>query len=564
MDTFLIILTISVTFLVLGIITKYLKFSLSFGIVISSLLMYPILKTIPLEKELLTQIQNVIIAIIFFSFGLFYKYKEKGSKSLILSVFNQILVLTIMYLIFSFIGFESFESFFLATIISLSSPILSVQSFINHKQEASRFSHANSNSQIAQTFIIGLFLAVTFSMISFPEQVSNQNFAREVTINLIKITLLTVNAHLFARFVLPKIITLTKSKNVESQGLDFLVLVTWGICLSYISNFIGINFVFGALIAGILISNSVDTSEVFSKFNSISNLLYSFLILIVISKLDFNYFFEKPILIIIIMLLTIVLKPLLNYLLVKFQGLSKRESFNFAITNETISEISIILVLIATTNNIVPKDFEQLVYITYILTTIVFLFDRSLLEKKYQLIKSKINFFEGSYKVNPLSNPKKDFIILGANNLGYNILNDFKEIPGKMLVIDYNSNSLLEAQKKGYDTRNLDLEDEDSYDFIPWRESKVIISCIDNDSISQKIIEKIKNRKYQIHLILTTSSFTQAIDFYRQGVDYIFMKDSIVKYFTQNFINIGNISKRELAYEKVRHLEDLKLIYRKN
>ena len=564
MDTFLIILLISFSFLVLGIITKYLKFSLSLGIVITSLIMYPVLKSVPLDKDVLNQIQNIIIAIIFFGFGLFFKYTSKGSKDLILSIFNQILVLGTMFIIFSFIGFESFESFFLATAISLSSPILSVQSFINHKQETSRFSQANSNAQIAQTFIIGIFLAVTFAVIAFPEQVSNQQIAREVIVNLIKISLLTVNSYLFARFVLPKIATLTKSKNMESQGLDILMLATWGVCLSYISNLIGINFVFGALIAGVLISNSVDTSEVFSKFNSISNLLYSILILVIVSKLDFNYFFEKPILILIVLVLTVVLKPLLNYLLVKIQGLSKREGFNFAITNETLSEISIVLVLITTTNNLVPRDFEHLIYIIYLLTTIIFLFDRSLLEKKYQLMKSKINFFENSYKVNPLSNPKKDFIILGANNFGYDILDDFTEIPGKMLVVDYDSKVLLGAQKKGYDTRNIDLEDEDSYDFIPWKESKVIVSCIDNDFISQRIIKKIKNKKYQGYLILTTTNHSQAIDFYRQGVDYVFMKDSIVKYFSQNFINIGNISKKELAYEKMKHIEDLKLFYKMN
>lgn len=560
-DTFFIILLISLTFLILGVITKYLKFSLSLGIVISSLILYPILKTLPLEKDLLNQVQNIIIAVIFFGFGLFFKYTSKGSKNLFISIFNQLLVLLVMYIIFSFIGFESFESFFLATVISLTSPILSVQSFINHKQETSRFSQTNSNSQIAQAFIIGLFLAITFSLISLPEQVSNQQIAREIIVNVIKISLLTVNAYLFARFVLPKIINLSKSKNIESQGLDVLIYTTWGLCLAYISNLIGLNFVLGAMIAGILISNSLNASEVFTKFNSISNLFYSILILIVVSKLDFNYFFEKPILIFIVVLLSIVLKPLLNYLLVKFQGLSKREGFFYSITAETISEISIVLVLIATTNNLVPKDFEQLIYITYILTTVIFLFDRALLEKKYQLLKSKINFFEDKFKVNSLSNPKKDFIIIGANKLGYDILSDFTNIPGKMLMVDYDSTKLTDSHKSGYDTIVLDMEDEESFDYIAWKEVKFIISCIDNDIVSQKIVQKIKNKKYQGYLILTTSDPVQAIDFYRQGVDYVFMKDSIVKYFTRNFINLGNISKKDLNYEKSKHIEDLKIIY---
>jgi len=65
-------------------------------------------------------------------------------------------------------------------------------------------------------------------------------------------------------------------------------------------------------------------------------------------------------------------------------------------------------------------------------------------------------------------------------------------------------------------------------------------------------------------LILTSSNHFQAIDFYRQGIDYVFMRDSIIKYFTRNFVNLGNISKKDLLSEKTKHIEDLKVIYKKN
>jgi Kef-type K+ transport system membrane component KefB len=516
------------------------------------------------DNNIINQIQNILIAVIFFGYTLFFKLNKNSSKDFFNPLINQISILVVMYIIFSFIGFETFESFFLATVVSLSSPILSVQSFINHKQETSRFSQLNSNSQIAQIIIIGFFLAVTSAIISLPDQFSTQQLSRETIVNILKISILSANAYLFARFILPKIMNLTKSKNLDAQGLDVLLIAVWGILIAYISNLVGVNYILGAMIAGVIIANSVNTSEVFNKFHSIGHILYAVLILIVVSKLDFNYFSEKPFLIFIVLVLVIVLKPLLNYILVKLQGLSKREGFIFSITNETISEISIILVLIVSVNNLVPKDFEQLIYIIYILSSIIFLFDRSLLEKKYALLKSKINFFEKSYKINPLSNPKKDFIILGANNLGYDILNDFTQIPGKLLLIDYDYSKLTSAQKSGYDTITIDLEDEESYDFIPWKDSKVIISCIDNDLVSQKIIQKIKNKKFQGYLILTSSNHFQAIDFYRQGIDYVFMRDSIIKYFTRNFVNLGNISKKDLLFEKTKHIEDLKVIYKKN
>jgi Kef-type K+ transport system membrane component KefB len=564
MDIFLVTFLIILTFLLLGIVTKYLKFSLTLGIITSSLVTYPLIKSVNFDNNIINQIQNILIAVIFFGYTLFFKLNKNSSKDFFNPLINQISILVVMYTIFSFIGFETFESFFLATVVSLSSPILSVQSFINHKQETSRFSQLNSNSQIAQIIIIGFFLAVTSAIISLPDQFSTQQLSRETIVNILKISILSANAYLFARFILPKIMNLTKSKNLDAQGLDVLLIAVWGILIAYISNLVGVNYILGAMIAGVIIANSVNTSEVFNKFHSIGHILYAVLILIVVSKLDFNYFSEKPFLIFIVLVLVIVLKPLLNYILVKLQGLSKREGFIFSITNETISEISIILVLIVSVNNLVPKDFEQLVYIIYILSSIIFLFDRSLLEKKYALLKSKINFFEKSYKINPLSNPKKDFIILGANNLGYDILNDFTQIPGKLLLIDYDYSKLTSAQKSGYDTITIDLEDEESYDFIPWKDSKVIISCIDNDLVSQKIIQKIKNKKFQGYLILTSSNHFQAIDFYRQGIDYVFMKDSIIKYFTRNFVNLGNISKKDLLFEKTKHIEDLKVIYKKS
>jgi len=564
MDIFLVTFLIILTFLLLGIVTKYLKFSLTLGIVTSSLILYPLIKSVNFDNNIINQIQNILIAVIFFGYTLFFKLNKNSSKDFFNPLINQISILVVMYIIFSFIGFETFESFFLATVVSLSSPILSVQSFINHKQETSRFSQLNSNSQIAQIIIIGFFLAVTSAIISLPDQFSTQQLSRETIVNILKISILSANAYLFARFILPKIMNLTKSKNLDAQGLDVLLIAVWGILIAYISNLVGVNYILGAMVAGVIIANSVNTSEVFNKFHSIGHILYAVLILIVVSKLDFNYFSEKPFLIFIVLVLVIVLKPLLNYILVKLQGLSKREGFIFSITNETISEISIILVLIVSVNNLVPKDFEQLIYIIYILSSIIFLFDRSLLEKKYALLKSKINFFEKSYKINPLSNPKKDFIILGANNLGYDILNDFTQIPGKLLLIDYDYSKLTSAQKSGYDTITIDLEDEESYDFIPWKDSKVIISCIDNDLVSQKIIQKIKNKKFQGYLILTSSNHFQAIDFYRQGIDYVFMRDSIIKYFTRNFVNLGNISKKDLLFEKTKHIEDLKVIYKKN
>ena len=564
MDIFLVTFLIILTFLLLGIVTKYLKFSLTLGIVTSSLILYPLIKSVNFDNNIINQIQNILIAVIFFGYTLFFKLNKNSSKDFFNPLINQISILVVMYIIFSFIGFETFESFFLATVVSLSSPILSVQSFINHKQETSRFSQLNSNSQIAQIIVIGFFLAVTSAIINLPDQFSTQQLSRETIVNILKISILSANAYLFARFILPKIMNLTKSKNLDAQGLDVLLIAVWGILIAYISNLVGVNYILGAMIAGVIIANSVNTSEVFNKFHSIGHILYAVLILIVVSKLDFNYFSEKPFLIFIVLVLVIVLKPLLNYILVKLQGLSKREGFIFSITNETISEISIILVLIVSVNNLVPKDFEQLIYIIYILSSIIFLFDRSLLEKKYALLKSKINFFEKSYKINPLSNPKKDFIILGANNLGYDILNDFTQIPGKLLLIDYDYSKLTSAQKSGYDTITIDLEDEESYDFIPWKDSKVIISCIDNDLVSQKIIQKIKNKKFQGYLILTSSNHFQAIDFYRQGIDYVFMRDSIIKYFTRNFVNLGNISKKDLLFEKTKHIEDLKVIYKKN
>jgi hypothetical protein len=260
-------------------------------------------------------------------------------------------------------------------------------------------------------------------------------------------------------------------------------------------------------------------------------------------------------------LFVLIGNPLIVMIIMGFMGFTKRTGFLAGLTVAQISEFSLIFVAMGVAlGHVTP---EILSFVTFIgLITIA---GSSYLIIYADYIYSKISPFLQIFErkrtnehKSLIKNKYHDVIIFGTNRIGRNILSSFKKTKKKVLVVDYNPDTIVKIRKEGQECLYGDASDPEVMEEINFQKVKMVISTVSDIETDLFIIRYVKSKNPDAIIILVSQQSIKAAELYDAGANYVIMPHFLGGEHASHIVETHKFNAKKFKKEKEKHLQHLK------
>jgi Kef-type K+ transport system membrane component KefB len=497
---------------------------------------------------------EIIVSLLLFISGLSINLKhikELGENVLVKNILAFMLLTFFFYIALTFLGFEILEGVVLSICLTLSSSVILNKIVHDDLLYRNLFNKLANSQLLIQSFFL-IFILVFLNSFSITK--NSADLYNLLVNNLVKTLILIVNLFLVSKYIISRF----EKFIATSNEFLFLFVIGFGFGVVSLFKFLNLSYELGALVAGILLSMHNFSFEVTSKLKVIREISLLGFFVFLGAGVKFSILSEKFLLIFVLLFLILFGKILLNLTIEKIFNTSLRENFFSSLSLTSISEFSLVIILLASANGLLNTEIFSIFGFLYIILTVIntylikhraYLFDRYF--DFLQIFKVK---FEVSDKVK-----STDVILMGCGKLGYDFLENYKYLKSKFLVIDYDFDVLKVLDKLKINNLYGDLSDAEFFETLPYLNSKLIYLSVGDRDLIIEILKRLKARKYAGVKVVVSYAYEDTLEFYRLGADYVVMPEFVSGRFVSDLtLNLGFDSKKYLR-EKASHLESLKI-----
>jgi len=477
--------------------------------------------------------------------------KELGENVLVKNVLAFMILTLFFYFSLSFLGFDILESIILGICLSLSSSVILNKIVHDDLLYRNLFNKlANSHLLIQSVFLI--FILVFLNSFSVTKDASD--LYNLLINNIVKTLILVVNLFLISKYIVSRFEKFVATSN----EFMFLFVIGFGFGVVSLFKFLNLSYELGALVAGILLSMHNFSFEVTSKLKVIRELCLLGFFVFLGAGLKFSVLSEKFLLIFVLLILVVAGKIFLNLTTEKMFHTSLRENFFSSLSLTSLSEFSLVIILLANANGLLNKEIFSIfgfLYTALAVLNVYLIKHRAFLFDKFfdflQVFKAKYGSTEKLKEA--------DVLLMGCGKLGYDFLENYKYLKSKFLVVDYDFDVLKVLDKLKIHNLYGDLSDVEFFESLPYLNAKLIYLSIGDRELIIEILKRLKSRKYAGVKVVVSYSYEDTLEFYRLGADYVVMPEFVTGRFVSDLtLNLGMDPKKYLR-EKASHLESLKI-----
>jgi len=345
----------------------------------------------------------------------------------------------------------------------------------------------------------------------------------------------------------------------KSQEFLFLFSIGWGLGLASLFHYMGFSMEIGALVAGIALSMSPFHYEISSKMRPLRDFFIILFFILLGSQMVFGNINELIAPAIIFSLFILIGNPLIVMIIMGLLGYKKKTGFQAGFTVAQISEFSLILIALGVSVGHLTNEILSLVTIVGLITisgsTYLILYS----DKIYPYLSKYLSIFERK-KVKEDEQEAKDYdiILFGYNRIGYDLLQSFKKLKKKFLVVDYNPETTLKLAKKKIECRYGDVDDEEFLNALNLTKTKMIVSTIPEFETNLLLINKIRQINKDAIVIVVSHNIKEATTLYNHGATYVIMPHFLGGSHASMMIHKHGLNLNEFLKEKRKHLRQLK------
>jgi Kef-type K+ transport system membrane component KefB/Trk K+ transport system NAD-binding subunit len=544
---------IGITVLIAGIM-KLLKQPLIIGYILAGIIVSPYILNIVQSTETLTIFSQIGVALLLFIIGLSLSpkvIKEVGKVSLVTGIGQILFTSSIGFLISKLLGFSTIVSLYIAVALTFSSTIIIMKLLSDKKDLEKLYGKISIGFLLVQDIFVVILLMI---ISSFSGKVGN---ASGLSLQFIFSGILLIGGViLVSRYFLPRL----SKFFAKSQEFLFLFSIGWGLGLAALFHYIGFSMEIGALIAGVALSMTPYHYEISSKMRPLRDFFIILFFILLGSQMVFGDISQFILPIILFSLFIFIGNPLIVMTLMGFLGYRKKTSFQAGLTVAQISEFSLIFVALGVGMGHLNNEILSLVTLVGLITiagsTYLILYSN----KIYSFLSKYLSIFERK-KVKENKQGFKDYeiILFGYNRIGYDLLKSFRKLKKKILVVDYNPETILELSKKGIECRYGDIDDEEFLRELNLARTKMIVSTIPEFEINMLAINKIRQVNKNAIIIVVSHKIEEANLLYGVGATYIIMPHFLGGSHASMMINKYGLDLNKFLDEKKKHLKQLKV-----
>lgn len=538
---------------VIAYFARFLKQPLIPAYVLAGIIIGPVLGLIT-NTELITSLSEIGIAFLLFIVGLeidIKKLRHVGMAASIGGLIQVVLTFTIAFIVSLVAGFLAFESLYLSLIVALSSTMVVVKILSDKREIDTLHGKIIIGILLVQDFIAIIALSVLVTL--------NQFSVAALLISLLKGLIALVISLAVGKYLFPPVFGFA----AKSQELLFISSVAISLLYSIVFSYIGFSMAIGAFVAGITLANLPYNLEIASRIKPLRDFFSVMFFASLGMGLVLGAFSSlvKPLLI--MLLLSIIAKPLIVIFTTSFFGYKKKTSFLTAISLAQISEFSLIIVA----QGLLLGHISQGMFSTTVLVAIITITMTSYLvsfeESIYRSLERFLGIFDRFSKnaegLEYLPRKKKpEVIVCGYNRIGYGIVRTLKRMGKSIMVIDYNPETVKSLISEKVPALYGDVSDEEIIERMGLVHAKILISTIPTKGDNLLLVSAAKKENKRIVVFVVANHIEEALELYEAGADYVVLPhflsgDHLSLLLEKASSNFGRI----IEY-KLRHIKELR------
>ena len=451
----------------------------------------------------ISSLADIGVILLMFTLGVEFSFRRlaKIKHIVVTGAVLQIVFFTVFFIFLSllFFHFSFYQALFLSLAFSLSSTAITVKLLFD-KGETDTL-----QGEILTGWLLIQDLAVIPLWVILPNL--SQFFAKggfdpktvllDLLVNLLKSGLILYFIFWLGKRIVPFVLSKVAKTNTRELFLITVVLMIAAIAVCV--SFVGLSPALGAFIAGLLIAETTEHTEVFAETRPLRDILS--IIFFVSLGLMFNaqFLFSNFFFILTLTMVVLLLKFFIVIWLMARFGFHSRVSFFTALGLCSIGEFAFVLGRFGLVNNFLSEYSYQVLLSTSVLTMILapWLISGSnyFYTTIYQFLKTHLpflftKFFNGK---EPLVNTKDELpfanhvVICGHGRVGGNIskILDRAKIP--YVVVDFNQKLVHDLRKHAVNAIYGDPSEIDVLDYAQVDKAKVVVIAVP-DRHSQEMI----------------------------------------------------------------------------
>ena len=501
----------------LALALKILKQPLIPSYIITGIILGPLVLGLIKDIETIRAISELGIAFLLFLVGMeinLKKLKSAGLTSSIGATIQVALVYLITYTISLKLGFSNFESMIIGFALSFSSTMIVIQLL----SETEEIDTLHGRISLGWLLIQDVLVIIIISLLSNLESFS----VITISYSLLKGLILIWIAFLSSKFFLPKLFRFA----AKSSELLFLTSITVLFLFAIMATLLDISLAIGAFLAGLTLANLPYKIDIIGNVKPLKNffttIFFVFLgmqLIIIDSTLIW--------LTLILLAITLIIKPIIITLITALFGFGKRTSFLVGSSLAQMSEFSLIIISLPFISlNLSPSIFSMIIFITIItmtLTSYTIKFE----ERIYLVISRYLSFLDKiSLKKQKLEyierGPRKTILLIGCHRMGsifYKKLRSKKNV----LILDQNPETINSLIKQKISCMYGDMTNKEILDKANLKSIKLVISTVPSEDNNKFLIDYVKSINPRTKVFVTANHLHQAYRLYNHGADYVIL-----------------------------------------
>ena len=352
---------------VVTIIFKLLKQPLVLGYIVAGILVGPHLNLFPPVKDIADIEVWSEIGIIFLLFGLglefsFRKLTSVGSKAFVTAFLGIVAMMGVGMILGFLMGWETMQSIFLGGMLAMSSTTIIIKAFDDMHLKDEPFVDLTMVVLIIQDIV-----AVVMMVLLSTASASKQFAGMEMVMSIVKLVFFLVLWFVVGIFVIPTFFRKAK-KYINDETL---LIISIGLCFGMviIANNVGFSSALGAFVIGSILSETIESERIIDLTKSIKDLFGAIFFVSVGMMVDPQVLAEYWKLVLSLVIITLVVKALVQTVAALVAGATLEESVKTGFTLSQVGEFAFIIASVGVSLGVMPKHIYPVVIAASVITT---------------------------------------------------------------------------------------------------------------------------------------------------------------------------------------------------
>lgn len=539
-----------------SIVMRIFRQPLIIGHIITGIIVGPAMLHWVNTPETIEVFSNIGIALLLFIVGLGLNprvIKEVGKVASAAGLLQVFLSTALGWAGGLLLGFNRTESLFFGIALALSSTII-ILKLLSDKKEQNRL-----YGKIATGMLLVQDVLAAFALLFVTAQAKEGGFSPlQLGLLVLKGGVIAVPLLFIGNVILPKLHKFIAS----SQELLFLFAIGWGFGFAALFELTGFSLEIGALLAGVALASLPYTQEISARLRPLRDFFVVVFFIAIGTRLNLvNIGLLIPV-ILLGSFIVVVLKPLVVLILMGFMGYTKRTSFKAAISMAQVSEFSLILLILANKQGLVPNDLVSVLTYVTLISIAISAYLMLYADKLFVLFERDLSMFERRRQhFEHESRQHFDLVLFGYQKGGHEFVKVFRSLKKPFVVVDYDPEviDVLEHQQINYvygDAADVELLEEVGLD-----RARLVVSTIGDHETNLFLTKLINDINEHAVLILHAEGVEEAAELYELGASYVIIPHYIGSEKIGAFIRRSGLKKSEFKKYRERHLAYLQTHY---